>query len=120
MDSVRRLAATVLLLARQRLELAALDFEEEVLRAGIALLAVLAVAALGALCLAALAAFVVVWWWDTARLQALLGVAAVFGGAAACIAWRLKRALDAKPPFLHGTLQELRKDGEQLAPRAAP
>jgi len=118
-ESLRNLAASCLVLARQRLELAALDVEEELARATLAVITMLAVAALGALCLAALSAATVVALWDTAPVAALLAVAALHGGAAAVLASRLRRALADKPVFLSATLQELRQDGDQLV-KGAP
>jgi uncharacterized membrane protein YqjE len=113
-DSVARLGATSLLLIRQRLELAALDIEEELLRGGLWLAGAVAAALLGALCLAALAALVVVLFWDTARVAALVGVTLAFGAAAAAAAWKLARAWRDKPPLLAATLAELSTDGEHL------
>lgn len=115
MDSVRRLAAGGVLLARERLELAALDVEDELLRAGAALATMLFIAVLAGLCLAALGALVVVLFWDAARTAALLGVALVFGAAAGWAAWRLKHMLARKPPFLGATLDELARDGLHIA-----
>ena len=76
---LRRLGATYLLIARQRLELAALDVEEELLRAALLVAGMLACVALACLALAAAAATIVVVWWDTHRLAALLGVTLFFG-----------------------------------------
>lgn len=113
-DSLGRLGATSLLLARQRLELAALDLEEELAHTGSFLVGALVAALLGTLSLAALAATVVVLFWDTARITALVTVTVVFFAATAAAAWRCRSALRAKPPFLGTTLHELAKDGERM------
>ena len=84
-DSVQALAAGSFVLARQRLELATLDVEEQLLRAMQILVRLLVAVALGTLALGALAATIVVGLWDTSRMAALVGVTAVFG---ACASWR--------------------------------
>ena len=66
--------------------------------------------------LASAAACVVVYFWDTARMGALLGVTAVFAAAALLVAWRMLRALRDKPRFMAATVAELEKDREQLGP----
>jgi uncharacterized membrane protein YqjE len=119
-DSVARLGATSLLLLRQRLELVSLDVEEELLRDGLLLAGALVAALLGALFLAALGALVVVLFWDTARIAALLVVTLAYGAAAAFAVWRLARAWRDKPRFLAGTLAELGTDGDRLRGGLAP
>lgn len=113
-DSLGRLGAGSLLLARQRLALAALDVEEELAHTGNFLVSALVAALLGALALAALAATVVVVFWDTARIAALVAITLVFLAAAAFAAWRCHRAQQSKPPFFGATLGELAKDGERM------
>jgi len=99
-----------MLSGRQRLELAALDVEEELLHAGITVAAILAITMFAALALAAVAAAVVVLLWDRAPVAALLGTSAVFALAASLVTWWLMRALRAKPRFLAATLDELGAD----------
>jgi uncharacterized membrane protein YqjE len=114
-QGLRSLAAGYTLAARQRLELAALDVEDELQHAGRMLAGMLAVAFFVTLALAALGAAVVIAFWDGARLAAVLGVTGAYT-AGAVLAWqRLVRAWAAKPPFLDATITELRKDGERLA-----
>jgi uncharacterized membrane protein YqjE len=115
---LRRLGAGALVLARHRLELAALDVEEEVLRAGALLAGMLAVAALAALALAAAAALAVVALWPYSPLGALGGVAALFGAAAVIGFLRLRAALARKPAFLAATLHEMESDARLLEPKA--
>lgn len=116
-DGVRAMAAGTFDVARQRLELATLDIEEQGVRAGAMLAMLLAAVALGTLALVALGAAVVVLVWDAWRIPALLGLAALFAAAAVLVARRLSRAIAARPPVLASTLEELRKDGDQLAGR---
>jgi uncharacterized membrane protein YqjE len=109
-DTARRLAASVVLSGRQRLELAALDIEEEVVRAGNAVALMLVVAVFSTLALASLAAAVVVLLWEHSHFVALLGSFALFSAVAAVVARSLLTALRAKPPFLRATLDELERD----------
>ena len=109
-QSLTRLAASSLLLARQRLELASLDVEEELLRLGGLLAAAMVTALMLALALASAAAAFVIYFWDGARIAATVGVTAFFALAGALMAWRLARALREKPRLLAGTLAEMDKD----------
>lgn len=112
-QSLIRLGASSLMLARQRLELASLDVEEELLRLGALLAGALVTALMLALALAGAAATFVIYFWEGARLAASLGVTAFFALVAALMAWRLARAVRDKPRFLAATLAELDKDREQ-------
>jgi uncharacterized membrane protein YqjE len=112
-QSLSRLGASSLLMARQRLELASLDVEEELLRIGGLLAGALVTALMLALALAAAGATFVIYFWEGARLAASLGVTAFFALAGALMAWRLALALRDKPRFLAGTLAELDKDRQQ-------
>jgi uncharacterized membrane protein YqjE len=113
-QTLSRLGASLLVVASQRLELASLDFEEELLRLGSLLAGTLVAALMFALALAAAAMTVVVYFWDTARLAALLGVTGLFIIAALAMAWRLSQALRDKPRFMASTLAQLDKDRAPL------
>jgi uncharacterized membrane protein YqjE len=114
-DSLRSVAATGALIARQRLELAALDVQDELGAWARLLGGILAVAVLAALALGALGAVVVIALWDVARVAAVVCVALAYV-ITAVIAWqRLLRAWAAKPPFMAATIDELRRDSEQVA-----
>ena len=113
-QSLSRLGAAGVLLVRQRVELAALDFEEELLRLLSFLGVSVAALFLAALAITAIAAAVVVYFWDSARVASLLGMSLVLAGASCGCAWWVRRALATKPAFLGGTLGELGKDGERL------
>jgi uncharacterized membrane protein YqjE len=110
-----RLGTALLGLAHTRLELAAVEFGEErarlVGRLALVLIAILAFA--GALFAAS--ALVVVWFWDTHRVAALIGVGLFYmlvGGAAL---WRMRElGRSAQPPF-GATLATLERDREWLA-----
>ncbi|HVZ42857.1 MAG TPA: phage holin family protein [Ramlibacter sp.] len=113
-DSLSRLGATGVLMARQRLELAALDFEEELLQAAWILIHALVAALFCTLLLAAIAASIVIVLWDTARITALLSITGAFAAAAGLAIWRVARVLEEKAPFMAATLAELAKDRERL------
>ncbi len=112
--NLARLGVGSLLVARQRLELASLDIEEELLRVGLLLAGVLVTALMLALALSAVAASIVIYFWDGARMAAVLGVTGFFTLAGVLMAWRLVIAVRDKPRFLAATLAELDKDGQQL------
>lgn len=116
-ETLSRLRAGCALVLRQRLELAALDVEEELLRLTLLLAGTLATTLLATLALAALAASIAVYYWDTARLAALLGITAAFALATGVAAWRLARFMRAKPPFMSATLAQLGEDARQLGAR---
>jgi uncharacterized membrane protein YqjE len=112
--NLARLGAGSLLLARQRLELASLDIEEEVLRVGLLFAGALVTALMLTLALSAAAATIVIYFWDAARMAAVLGVTGFFTLAGLLMAWRLATALRDKPRFFAATLAELEKDSQQL------
>ena len=116
-QTLSRLSASLWLVASQRLELASLDVEEELLRFAGLLAGILATALMFTLALAATASAVVVYFWDTARLTALLSVAGLFAVAAVALVWRLSQALRNKPRFMANTLAQLGKD---CAPQDTP
>lgn len=109
-----RLSAGSLLLLRQRLELASIEVEEGLLRIGLLFARALVTALMLALALMAAAATVVIYFWDSARMTAALGVTGFFALAGALMAWRLAVALHDQPSFLAATLCELDKDAERL------
>jgi uncharacterized membrane protein YqjE len=98
-QTLSRLGESLLLVASQRLELASLDVEEELLRLGTLLAAATAV---------------VVYFWDSARLVALLAVTGFFTAMGLAMLWRLSRALHNKPRFMASTLAQLDKDHAPL------
>jgi len=109
-----RLAAGSVLLLRQRLELASLEVEEQVLRLGLLLVRAMVTALLLALALFGAGATVIIYFWDAARLAAAVGVTAFFALAAVLAGWRFAAALRDKPAFLAATLAELDRDAQRL------
>ena len=109
-----RIAATLVAMAGTRLELAAVEFQEDARRLlghlAWTLLAVFLAA--GALLLAAL--FVIAIFWDTHRLQAIGGMAVLFGAIAGIIVMKVRASMNAEAPLLSATLAELRNDIDYL------
>jgi uncharacterized membrane protein YqjE len=105
-----RIGATLVAMAGTRLELAAVEFQEDARRLlghlAWTLLAVFLAA--GAFLLAAL--FVIAIFWDTYRLQAVGGMAVLFGALAAIILMKVRASMNAEAPLLSATLAELRND----------
>ena len=114
-----RIASTLVAMVGTRLELAAVEFQEDARRLlGYLAWSMLAVfLAAGAAMLAAL--FVILLFWDTYRLQAVAGMAAVLGVAALLIVSSVRSKLNAQTPLFADTLAELRKDVEYVRHTAA-
>lgn len=113
-SALGRIASTLVAMAGTRLELAAVEFQEDARRLlGYLAWTLLAVfLAAGALMLAAL--FVIVIFWDSYRLQAVAGMAILFGLAAAFIVMKVRSGLNAQAPLFSSTLAELRNDIDYL------
>ena len=105
-----QLGATLLAMLHTRLELAAVELEEESHRfLGYLILALLSLFLLG-VAIALVALFVIVLFWDSYRLQAIGGLALLFGAAAALILLKVKGSFAAKPRLMAATVAELGKD----------
>jgi uncharacterized membrane protein YqjE len=105
-----RIASTVVAMAGTRLELAAVEFQQDARRLlGYLAWSLLAVfLAAGAAMLVAL--FVILLFWDSYRLQAVAGMAILFGLAGAVILMKVRSGLNAQAPLCSATLAELRND----------
>jgi uncharacterized membrane protein YqjE len=114
LDSLRRLAGTLLAALQTRLELVATDIEEE--RAWIARMAILA--ALAGFCLALavnlVVLFLVVLFWDSNRLLAIGALAGVFAALALALGLAARGTAARRPRLFSATLAELRKDREDV------
>jgi uncharacterized membrane protein YqjE len=110
--AVSRIGATLVAMVHTRLELAAVEAQEEARRLlGCLAWTLFAVfLAAGAALLAAL--FVVVLFWDSYRLLAIGGMAGLFALAAIAIAMKVKSGFESRPPLFQATLGELRNDLE--------
>ncbi len=114
LDSLRRLAGTLLAAVQTRLELVATDIEEE--RAWIARMAILA--ALAGFCLALAVnlavLFLVVLFWDSNRLLAIGALAGVFAALALALGLAARSTAARRPRLFSATLAELRKDRDNV------
>jgi uncharacterized membrane protein YqjE len=109
-ETVGRLAATLLAMVHTRLELASVEMEEQSQRyLGYLLMALLALFLFG-IALVLVALFVIILFWDSHRIAAVLGMAAVFGLAAVVLGMKVKRGFAQQAPLLSATLGELQKD----------
>ena len=114
-----RIASTLVAMVGTRLELAAVEFQEDARRLlGYLAWSMLAVfLAAGAVMLVAL--FVILLFWDTYRLQAVGAMALVLGAAAFLIVTSVRSKLNAQAPLFADTLAELRKDVDYVRHAAA-
>lgn len=113
-DSLSRVAASLLALVRNRLELAAVEFEEETLRLYTFLLRSLVSLIFLGIAISLLVVLVLVLFWDTHRVAVLLVLIAITGFLGLRIGLNAYAAYQHKPPLLNATLNELQKDMETL------
>jgi uncharacterized membrane protein YqjE len=116
-DSIRALAATLVAIAKTRLELLSTELEEE--RGRLTTVLVLVLAGMLSFSLAGVLAtlFVVVAFWDTHRLL-VIGLLAGFFVAVGGVCWIVMyRLLKQKPKLFTASLAELAKDERSLTPR---
>ena len=114
LGSLKSIAALVVAIAHNRLNLISTDLE--IAREQTVSVLMMVLVALFCLCFGALllALFVVVIFWDTHRLIALgavTGLFILFGGV--CL-WRVLKALKSMPATFEASLAELAKDYKQL------
>ena len=115
--AVGRLATALLDAGRTRIELATVEFEEARARATDSLVLVLVAAAAFAFALLAVSLLVVVLFWDTYRIAALVGMTLVYLLIGVVALWRLSEHKKADPPAFAATLAELERDRAFLASR---
>jgi uncharacterized membrane protein YqjE len=118
--SARHVAATIVDIARTRIELAGTELAEERLRlAKQALAATLALFCCGVGLV--LAVIGLAWWAGPDRGAAVLGAGALvlLAAAAGAIVW-WQRLVARRAPLLHETLAQLRADAQALAPERMP
>ena len=113
--SAARLGASLLGMARTRLELASIEFAEE--RNRIQQQLALLIAASGLLMFAVLfaATWVIVYFWDTNRLTAIAIVALVFAAAGTVLLLLRSQAARAAPTPFSATIAEFDRDRVALA-----
>ena len=112
--AISRIGATLVAMVHTRLELAAVEVQEEAQRlAGYLVSLLLAVFLLSSAILFA-ALFVVVLFWDSYRLLAVGGMTLLLAGGGLLLLARVKASFQNRPPLLSATLAELRKDVDAL------
>ncbi|TMH02845.1 MAG: hypothetical protein E6H69_05145 [Betaproteobacteria bacterium] len=117
MGAMAQLGASALAILRTRLELASVEFAEarERIKEMVLLAAVGTVLGLFALLFASL--FVIAWFWDDYRLEAVGGVTLFYVAITVLIFARLRKiSRDAPAPFA-ATLEELENDAAALRRR---
>ena len=114
-NAATRFVNSALALAHTRVELAAVELAEE--RERLKRSAMLMAGAIFMLSFAVLgvAAWIVVFFWDTHRLEAVAGVTLVFALAGAFLLWRNATLARESPTPFSATLAELAKDRTWLA-----
>jgi uncharacterized membrane protein YqjE len=110
LETVGRIGGTLLDMARTRLELAAVEIEEETQRViGYFVLALAALILFG-IAMVLIALTVILVFWDTHRIGAAMSMAALFGAGAVIAGYRLKAGFANRPRFMSATAAELNKD----------
>jgi uncharacterized membrane protein YqjE len=109
-DTLGRLGATLLSMVQTRLELAAIEMEEESRRLlGYFALVLLSMVLFG-IAMLMVALTIILVFWDSYRIQAALGLALLFGAAAAVAGMTLRASFAKRPRLLSATVGELNKD----------
>lgn len=117
LSSLRGLADTVLVSARERLELLGLELQEEKLRFIQALIWI-AVAIFTAMLAITFASVTIVYlFWDSARLQVLIGLTAFYAIALGFVLRKCRDCLTRQPRPFDATLNELQNDSACIRPR---
>jgi len=117
MESLKRLAGTLLAISQTRLELLSNEIEEERLRVGQMLLYGSVALFFFGLAIMLLTVFIVVVFWDNHCLLVLGGLAALFF-VAGLLVWNALRSLArGKSKLFSASLAELANDRDRLAPR---
>lgn len=117
---LRRLSASLLALGRIRLELLAIEVQEEKDRIAQVLLWAVLTALLAGFGLLLLAVLVTVMLWDSHRLLALGGATAVMVAGAAYGIGQLRRLLGQSSTLFHASIGELRQDSAALRREPPP
>lgn len=117
----KRLAGSFIALGRVRLELLAIEAQEEKERIAAMLVWAVVTAFLGCFGLVFVALFVTLALWDTHRLEAMGGFAALFIVLALWAALRLRQLMGMGSSLFQSTIAELREDSRALnQPPPAP
>ncbi len=114
LNSFRRLCGSILALVHNRLDLAAIEWQEEKVRLISLLLLAVAAAVLGTLTLLMALAVVIYCLWQVSPWLALGLPTILFGLAAAIIFGNLKRRLKTGPRPFAETIAAFKKDAEWM------
>lgn len=118
LSSLRGLADTLVVSARDRLELLGLELQEEKLRF-IQTLIWIAVAIFTAMLAITFASITIVYlFWDSARLEALIGLTAFYAIAFGIVLKKCRDCLTRQPRPFDATLNELQNDSACIRPRS--
>lgn len=117
LQSLRTLLATLIALARTRLELLATEIEDEKLRLAQLIAWACAAAILLALGLVMLSVFVLLLFWDHNRVLAAFAIAAVYLVLGAVIGIHVRNRAREKSRLFAASLAELAKDRDRLTSR---
>src|SRR4051812_21578492 len=120
LESVGRLGATLVSLLQTRLELATVEVEEETLRLLSYLMLSLLALFLFGIAIVMVALFVIILFWDTHRIEAVLAMAALFAVLGTLIARNVRQRMASKPRLLSFTIAELNKDIECIRSMSHP
>jgi len=116
MESVKRLASTLVSIVSTRLELLAIELQEERLRLTQMFLFTLSALFCFGMGVLLLTIFIVVLFWDEHRLAVLGGLCVLFFVLGALAAVLSRNKAQSKPKLFSVSLAELAKDREQLEP----
>ena len=110
LDTVGRIGGTLLAMVETRMELAALEVEEESQRLlGYFALALLSLILFG-IAMVLVSLTIILVFWDSYRLHAALVLAALFATAGTLVGMKLRTAFRTRPRMLAATVAELNKD----------
>ena len=109
-ESIGLIGATLVAMVHTRLELAAVELQEESQRVLGYLMLALASLLLFGIAMLLVALLVIVVFWDSYRIEAVAALTALFGLAATLTALSLRSQLRNKPRLLAATVGELAKD----------
>jgi uncharacterized membrane protein YqjE len=115
-ESVTRLAATLVAIVQNRVQLAATEIEEESLRYFSYLIYSLAAMFCLGVAIVLGVLLIVVLYWDTHRTGILLALMLLFGAAGVALAWWVRMQYRLRPALLAHSVRELSRDQELLRP----
>jgi len=112
--TVARIGSNLLAMLRTRLELAALELQEETHRLFGYVAWGIAAAFFGVVAVLLAILFVLVLFWDTHRLLAVGGMTLLFALGSVLAFFKVRGDLTSRGPIMAATLAELRKDAQAV------